>query len=216
LFCGPHISQLFTVTRPSTMSSAILNVPPEIFFQILGVLEQEKSFSSALNLLNLSLSCRAFHHVIKSYVSGSPASRLDQQVREKWKVAWSGMSLYCRRVANICFLCNLRARHHDGNGELFTGMCLCQACEACRCPKISREIFDEYYEFSSPGDVGKLEWRRWKDKWLCQIDDVRKLIDMEVIKCTRPVDLYSENFLQKLSIFYFEKLDPCTSDDTET
>jgi hypothetical protein len=183
------------------MTSAILELPPEIFFDILALLQDEWSFAAALGIRSLSLSCHALYDFIGSYVSDTTDSTLDERIEGKWQVK-GGLNVYCRRMAEICFLCNNRARSEE---ELFTGMLLCQACEAFHCQKISMETFKEHYEFYFPEDIRKLEWRKRKhtNTFVCQIDEVRKFHDENVIKARRPRHFSNTKLLEEFSFFDF-------------
>jgi hypothetical protein len=181
------------------MTFAILDLPPEIFLQILDYLKDEDSFAAALGFRSLSLSCHALHNFIDAYVSKSEHSVLDiEGVAEKWQVP-SGLNVYCRWMARICFLCQNRNR--DDDREVFTGMFLCQACEAFHCPKISKDVFEQRYAFYSSDDIPKLEWRERSARLVCKIDDVRKLYDENVIKVIHPDYCSDRQLLEEGSFF---------------
>jgi hypothetical protein len=57
------------------------------------------------------------------------------------------ISVFCKRVGNICATCNNRARHSH-NGETFTNLQLCQACESFLFPKISSTRLRKFFDIS--------------------------------------------------------------------
>jgi hypothetical protein len=120
----------------------MLTLPPLVMLEILDwVAVPDGSSASALPLLNLALSCRGLFNLVNFWLR--EVRRADFEIFDSQSPdvcaslqPFSPLSRLCRRFGGICAYCNNRARH-SLNGEIFTGLQLCHACEAFKFPKIS-------------------------------------------------------------------------------
>ena len=162
--------------------SPYITLPPELLTDILAdVVENytgQPAFCSpaAYHLYDLATACRIFYVLIDAMAARKEDVRNDIEHLEKIKsapssycssLAFSPLLVLCRRIGWICSFCNNRSRRYaDGpQGEIYTGLPVCQACEAFILPKISHNVVETDYHVWRKGGAALQNLREdvWKN-----------------------------------------------------
>jgi hypothetical protein len=109
---------------------------------ILGALNsRDDTAANSLAILNLSRSAYIFFELINYWTADAVPSdislirNIDPDIVPAVSMgSRTNISIFCKRLAGICAICNNRARVPD---EIFTGLQLCHTCDAIYFPKIS-------------------------------------------------------------------------------
>ena len=137
---------------PPQMSGQWGIFPPELYLLLLECLNyNDETAKCSLAILNLSLLSRSHHELVSRWVSwiGEADCRPILQHEAdgnipptKDKLPRTHLALHCKRLAAICAVYNCRKE----TNELFTGIPLCQACDAFYFPKITAMRFNELFK----------------------------------------------------------------------
>jgi len=150
--CGTEtLSTTINHKRITCAMSPYITLPPELLMDILAdVVEDytgQPEFCSpaAYHLYDLATACRIFYVLINAMAARKEDVRNDIEHLEKIKsapnsycssLAFSPLSVLCRRIGWFCSFCSNRSRRYaDGpQGEIYTGLPVCQACKALIAP----------------------------------------------------------------------------------
>jgi hypothetical protein len=129
-------------------------LPPELILNLLCILRDayDGARSSVLVISNLAQTCRSVRNITIWWSSPQSHSEKGRNALLEFKdhdVVLSSASIvgvipaYCRKLGEISTICPNRARYCP-EGEYFTGLQLCRACEAKYFPKISLTMLEKY------------------------------------------------------------------------
>lgn len=129
-----------------------LHLPTELLIDIFSYLrrgaEEAPSPGGCLDFVNLAQTCRRCYALAEDSVRKYPdllltekqkahiTLELGERKAKEWMKSFTSIAAWARRVGKICSFCSNRARHSI-DGEAFTGLTVCQVCEALLLPKIS-------------------------------------------------------------------------------
>jgi hypothetical protein len=130
----------------------ILDFPTEllihIFFFLRHAAEEAPSPGGCLGFVNLAQTCRLCYALAKDSLRDCSDLLLTEEKKahitlelgewkaKHWMKTFTPIAAWARRVGRICSFCPNRARHSI-HGEAFTGLTVCQVCEAMLLPKVS-------------------------------------------------------------------------------
>jgi hypothetical protein len=86
------------------------------------------------------------NHITKELRINHATQKHKRGMAKAWLKTVTPISMWARRVGNICWFCPNRARH-SLYGEAFTGLGMCQVCEAILFPKMSFETLENLLGF---------------------------------------------------------------------
>ena len=135
-------------------------LPKELLLEVLKWLAQDGETSQGAHaVLNIARSSHSFYQFVNSWVHttaklAADLQHLDRVITKKptHQPSFIAISVFCKRVGKICATCNNRARH-SRDGERFTKLQLCQACESFLFPKISSTRLHKFFDISPNAKV---------------------------------------------------------------
>ena len=114
------------------------------------------------------------------------------------------ISIFCKRLAGICAVCNNRARLPHGFGEYFTGLQLCHVCDPIYFPKISLSRLQDKFRI-----IGRRELRLLESRIVLKKDESGELpFSFRVGPYYRWKDIHSllsQGLVQRLAHVNFEQ-----------
>jgi hypothetical protein len=136
--------------------------PPELYILLLECLKhKDKTARRSHAILHISLLSRSHHELVNRWAAGVEKNRI-LKIREleasgetpltSTNSQRTSLSILCKRLARICVVCNCRIE----TTERFSGLDLCQICDAFFFPKVSTIRFADLFTLTPLG-VQKLE-----------------------------------------------------------
>jgi hypothetical protein len=125
--------------------------PPELYLLLLECLNCiDETAQGSVAILGVSLLSHSHYELVTSWVSRVAEEEIltMKELESKGNMPPTRnerprtcLAIFCKKLSGICAVCNCRKETH----ELFTGIQLCQTCDALFFPKISLTRFNELF-----------------------------------------------------------------------